>query len=419
MYPYGMKEMAQEVSECRICEGTELSTLLDFGDMALTGVFLTDGALVPKAPLVFCRCKNCGLVQLRHSYSLESLYGDSYGYESHLNKAMVDHLTRKARLLEKKYLSPDSNEIVVDIASNDGTLLSGYVGKNFRYVGIDPLIDVVSDHYPDGAIKIKNFFSSDAYWEENDSPASLVTSLSVLYDLDKPISFAKNINSILKDDGIWHFEQSYLPTMIDTLSYDTICHEHLLYLSLHDIKRILDESGFKILDASLNATNGGSIAITAVKSKENHPHSPYIDFLLEREIVSGITTGEKLHVFVSRAIEHKKVFRQLLGMYISEGYEIVGLGASTKGNVLLQWLDLDTTFISRIGDVNKRKFGTMTPGTSIPIVSEEEIFNGKGKRIALVLPWHFREGIIAKSEKIMSQGVGLIFPLPRIEVVSF
>ena len=332
---------------------------------------------------------------------------------------MVDHLTRKARLLEKKYLSPNSNEIVVDIASNDGTLLSGYVGKNFRYVGIDPLIDVVSDHYPDGAIKIKNFFSSDAYWERNDSPASLVTSLSVLYDLDKPVSFAKNINSILKDDGIWHFEQSYLPTMIDTLSYDTICHEHLLYLSLHDIIRILDESGFKILDASLNATNGGSIAITAVKSKENHPHSPYIDFLLGREIVSGITTGEKLHVFVSRAIEHKKEFRQLLGMYISEGYEIVGLGASTKGNVLLQWLDLDTTFISRIGDVNKRKFGTMTPGTSIPIVSEEEIFNGKGKRIALVLPWHFREGIIAKSEKIMSQGVGLIFPLPRIEVVSF
>ena len=419
MYPYGMKEIAQEVSECRICEGTELSTLLDFGDMALTGVFLTDGALVPKAPLDFCRCNNCGLVQLRHSYSLESLYGDSYGYESHLNKAMVDHLTRKARLLEKKYLSPNSNEIVVDIASNDGTLLSGYVGKNFRYVGIDPLIDVVSDHYPDGAIKIKNFFSSDAYWEKNDSPASLVTSLSVLYDLDKPISFAKNINSILKDDGIWHFEQSYLPTMIDTLSYDTICHEHLLYLSLHDIKRILDESGFKILDASLNATNGGSIAITAVKSKENHPHSPYIDFLLEREIVSGITTGEKLHVFVSRAIEHKKEFRQLLGMYISEGYEIVGLGASTKGNVLLQWLDLDTTFISRIGDVNKRKFGTMTPGTSIPIVSEEEILNGEGKRIALVLPWHFREGIIAKSEKIMSQGVGLIFPLPRIEVVSF
>jgi hypothetical protein len=419
MYPYGMKEIAQEVSECRICEGTELATLLDFGDMALTGVFLTDGALVPKAPLDFCRCNNCGLVQLRHSYSLESLYGDSYGYESHLNKAMVDHLTRKARLLEKKYLSPNSNEIVVDIASNDGTLLSGYVGKNFRYVGIDPLIDVVSDHYPDGAIKIKNFFSSDAYWEKNDSPASLVTSLSVLYDLDKPVSFAKNINSILKDDGIWHFEQSYLPTMIDTLSYDTICHEHLLYLSLHDIVRILDESGFKILDASLNATNGGSIAITAVKSKENHPHSPYIDFLLEREIVSGITTAEKLHVFVSRAIEHKKEFRQLLGMYISEGYEIVGLGASTKGNVLLQWLDLDTTFISRIGDVNKRKFGTMTPGTSIPIVSEEEIFNGKGKRIALVLPWHFREGIIAKSEKIMSQGVGLIFPLPRIEVVSF
>ena len=419
MYPCDMKEIAREVGECRICEGSELSTLLDFGDMALTGVFLTDGGLVPKAPLDFCRCNNCGLVQLRHSYSLESLYGSSYGYESHLNKAMVDHLTRKARLLEKKYLDSKSNEIIVDVASNDGTLLSGYTNEQNIYVGIDPLIEVVSDYYPENAIMVNDFFSSNSYWAAVDSPASLVTSLSVLYDLDSPVGFAKDINSILKENGIWHFEQSYLPTMIETLSYDTICHEHLLYLSLHDIIRILNNSGFKILDASLNSTNGGSIAVTAIKSSEIQSHSPYIDFLLEKEVTSGITNGSKLRDFVSRAIEHKAEFRKLLSSYISEGYEIVGLGASTKGNVLLQWLDLDTSFISRIGDVNKRKFGSMTPGTCIPIVSEEEIFAGNGKRIALVLPWHFRDGIIAKSESFMSQGVGLIFPLPRIEVVSF
>jgi hypothetical protein len=419
MYPCDMKEIAREVGECRICEGSELSTLLDFGDMALTGVFLADGGLVPKAPLDFCRCNNCGLVQLRHSYSLESLYGSSYGYESHLNKAMVDHLTRKARLLEKKYLNPNSTEVIVDIASNDGTLLSGYTSEKNTFVGIDPLIDVVSDFYPENAIKVRDFFSSNAYWAATDDPASLVTSLSVLYDLDSPVTFAKDVNGILKENGIWHFEQSYLPTMIETLSYDTICHEHLLYLSLHDIIGILNKSGFRILDASLNSTNGGSIAVTAIKTNDVQSHSPYIDFLLGKEVSSGITNGDRLRDFVSRAIEHKTEFRKLLSSYISDGYEIVGLGASTKGNVLLQWLDLDATFISCIGDVNKRKFGTMTPGTSIPIVSEEEIFAGNGKRIALVLPWHFRDGIIAKSESIMSQGVGLIFPLPRIEVVSF
>jgi hypothetical protein len=155
---------------------------------------------------------------------------------------------------------------VVDIASNDGFLLQGYTVAG-SYVGIDPLLDNFSDYYPPAAIKIKDFFSSSTYFESTKTKAHLVTSLSVLYDINDPIQFATDVHSILEDEGIWHLEQSYVPLMVDTLSYDTICHEHLTYLRLKDIQEILTRTGFQIIDVSLNSINGGSIAVTAIKTK--------------------------------------------------------------------------------------------------------------------------------------------------------
>lgn len=380
---------------------------------------MEDGDMVPSAPLRLIRCEACNLVQLGHNYNQDFLYGNSYGYESHLNSSMVRHLQQKARVLEARFLNKIINPIVVDIASNDGTLLNGYKRTEIKKVGIDPLISLVQNHYPDDAIKIMDFFSSSSYFKAGLDPANLVTSLSVIYDLEKPIDFARQVYEILADNGIWHFEQSYLPLMIDTNSYDTICHEHLLYLSLEDIERILNAAKFQIIEASVNSINGGSIAVTAIKSQEIVSKSPFVDYLIEKERKSGISDGKKLVTFASEYLDHVSDLRSLLSEYKSLGYEIFGLGASTKGNVLLQVLGIDKKICLAIGEVNPRKYGKQTPGSSIPIIPESSILTtAADKSLIVVLPWHFRENLLPKLETYLSRGGKLLFPLPRIEIVS-
>jgi hypothetical protein len=391
---------------------------MDFGSLALTGVFLDSGIEVDLAPMELGRCLDCGLVQLLHNYESDALYGASYGYESHLNGSMREHLSRKARMLEKRFLKDIDTPVVVDIAANDGFLLQGY-SVNGSYVGIDPLMENFSDYYPSSALKIKKFFTSKAYFESTDLKAHLVTSLSVLYDIDDPVQFAKDVNMILLDEGIWHFEQSYLPLMVDTLSYDTICHEHLTYLRLTDINEILNRTGFQLLDVSLNSVNGGSIAVTAIKSNKQIESNPFINHLLRFEENSGFVSGKAIHDFSAKAEQHRYDLRTLISEFKSGGYTVVGLGASTKGNVLLQWLGLTRDEVTSIGDINPRKFGKQCPGSGIPIISEKEIIElATNRTIALVLPWHFREGIVKNCEEFLSKEAKLLFPLPRIEVVG-
>ena len=412
-----MSNITKKVSGCRVCKVSSLEALIDFGQVALTGVFIEKGETVKKEPMVFVRCLSCGLVQLGHNYSNIDLYGDSYGYESHLNSSMVNHLKQKARTLEKMYLINIEKPVVVDIASNDGTLLSGYQNPNIQKIGIDPLIPVLSDHYPKNCKKVSTFFSSQEYWKSNNSEAHLVTSLSVIYDLEDPVHFASQVFEILAEEGIWHFEQSYLPLMLKTNSYDTICHEHLLYLSLHNIVNILEKSGFKLKEVSVNNVNGGSISVTAIKTKVTLPPSPFANFLLDQEKDSGIVDGSKVRAFLETYKTHSADLKNLILSYKSSGYDVVGFGASTKGNSLIQLLKLDRNDIRVIGEINPRKFGKQTPGSAIPIVAEEEIIrSANNKTIAVVFPWHFRENLLSSLETYLSLGGKLLFPLPQIEV---
>ena len=419
LYNQFMPILVEITHECRICGSAELKEVIDFGDLALTGVFIENGQEVPKAPLKLVLCRECGLVQLGHKYEQNALYGETYGYESHLNRSMVEHLQQKARVLERKFLRSIEKPVVVDIASNDGTLLSGYMSDTVIKIGIDPLIEVVADYYPVDAIRVSEFFSTSAYENLGIGPANLVTSLSVIYDLDRPVEFANQIYEILQDGGIWHFEQSYLSLMLETNSYDTICHEHLLYLSLTDIQRILKEANFQLLDASINSVNGGSIAVTAIKTNEVINPSPFVRYLLKVENETGITDGSRINSFSDQFRKHAIALKSLITEYKELGFDVIGLGASTKGNVLLQAAGIDAHLVRAIGEVTPRKFGKQTPGSSIPIVDESNLLNGASeKTLAIVLPWHFRENLLPKLEQYLSQGGKLLFPLPDIEMVS-
>ena len=343
------------------------------------------------------------------------MYGANYGYRSGLNRSMVDHLHRKARGLES-LAGLKSGDVVLDIGSNDGTLLSAYRASDLRLIGIDPTAEKFREHYPKGAIVSPTFFSKDAFARVSDKKAKVITSIAMFYDLEQPRAFVQEISQCLDSDGVWHFEQSYMPSMLRTTSYDTVCHEHLEYYSLEVVKRILDEAELEIADVSFNRINGGSFAVTACKPQNRiRRRSELVGWLLDQEKYTGLNTPAPHRDFEQRVFQHREDLRNLLESLGRAGSRIMGLGASTKGNVLLQFCGIGPDQIEAIGEVNPDKFGCVTPGSHIPIVSEAEV-HAANPDYLLVLPWHFRDGIIEREADYLRGGGRLIFPLPEIEV---
>jgi len=395
--------------------------VLSLGDQYLTGVFprQRDGNLT-RGPLDLVRCDGveaCGLVQLRHTYNHDEMYGHNYGYRSSLNRSMIHHLGETAKkLLSIVHLT--NKDLVVDVGSNDGTLLSNYPDQGPTLVGIDPTAAKFRQFYRPDIHIIPEFFSAEALRKHfGNSRARLVTSIAMFYDLEAPQAFANEIASILTDDGIWHFEQSYLPEMLRANSYDTICHEHLEYYALRQIKWITDRVGLKIVDVRINNVNGGSIAVTAAHKDAAYPTSKQVDLLLGEEERMGIFSDTTYAEFAMRVCEHRDDLLQLIRGLRSSGKKIFGYGASTKGNVILQYCGLGPAEIPCIAEVNADKFGCVTPGTWIPIVSEADA-KAANPDYLLVLPWHFRENLIAREREFLRRGGKMIFPLPKIEVVS-
>ncbi len=407
-----------EINACRISKSSHLLSVLNLGTQALTGVFPSSpNEKVLSGPLDLVLCPDSGLVQLKHSFSPSEMYGDNYGYRSGLNQSMVLHLTHKIRYLEQLTTLHDG-DLVVDIGSNDGTTLAAYSNPKLRRVGIDPSAAKFKHYYPSEIELIVDFFSANSIFSRGSQRAKIVTSISMFYDLENPIKFAQEVASILTEDGIWHLEQSYLPSMLRTNSYDTICHEHLEYYSLHAIQYILEAAELKILDVSTNNINGGSFAITACKAANptKPPNEAVIRWMLEQERRMQLSTPEPYRAFESRVFRHRDNLKELINSLNNSGKRVLGYGASTKGNVLLQFCGFTTADIPAIAEVNTEKFGRYTPGTSIPIISEKEAHSMKPD-FYLVLPWHFRNNILAREESYLKNGGKFIFPFPEIEII--
>jgi hypothetical protein len=391
--------------------------VLDLGKQALTGVFPAERAHVTEGPLELVWCPDSGLLQLRHSYAADEMYGDNYGYRSGLNQSMVDHLTNKVTFLER-LAAPRAGDVVLDIGSNDATTLKAYKTPGVRRVGIDPTGTKFRQYYPQEITLAPDFFSADAFRSVCKDKAKIVTSIAMFYDLESPVDFARQIAEILADDGVWHFEQSYMPSMLRLNSYDTICHEHLEYYSLTVVKRILDAAGLRLVDVFMNAVNGGSFAVTAAK-RENRSvreNKAVIEWLLEQEERMGLSTPRPYRDFEERAFRHRDDLRRLVRTLRADGKTILGYGASTKGNVVLQFCGFTPDDIAAIAEVNPDKFGRFTPGTKIPIVSEAEARAMKPDYF-LVLPWHFKEGIVRREKDYLAAGGKMIFPFPEIEII--
>lgn len=415
--------MHHPITACRICGHQRFHDIVDLGQQALTGVFpKTREQPVPVGPLQLIKCDDstggCGLVQLRHSHEPEEMYGENYGYRSGLNRSMVTHLER--RVNEAQTLAQlEPGDVVLDIGSNDATTLRAYGNRGLRLVGIDPSAGKFRHFYPDWIDCVPDFFNAATYRATcGDQRAKIVTSISMFYDLEDPTDFMRQVHSILADDGIWVFEQSYLPLMVERDAYDTICHEHVSYYALKQIDWMARRVGFEILDVELNDINGGSFCVTVAKEGSSlTPNRERVTDLLAKEANDGYSGLVVYEQFRSRIVQHRGNLLRAIRNWQAAGKTVYGYGASTKGNVVLQYCGLTVADIPMIAEVNEDKFGCFTPGTLIPIASEAEV-RGRHPDAMLVLPWHFRENILEREGEYLQAGGCLLFPLPTVDFVT-
>lgn len=411
---------------CRVCGSTALTRVINLGDQYLQGSFVKPGKEMPpmrKIPLSLVRCdptkdeKACGLLQMEHTVPPEVLYA-AYWYRSGTNNTMKNHL--KGIVKEAVSILNKSSGSVLDIGCNDGTLF-GFYPEGFQKYGIDPS-DVTKEIDKQEVTVIQDIFPSDELLEcLQERKMDIITSIAMFYDLEDPVAFAKGIKNILAPEGIWIFEMSYMPMMLRMTSYDTICHEHLEFYSLAVIEYILKKSDMKVFNVMLNDINGGSLRcyathITNFKYK-NEEHLRNIRAMHQAELDLELDTDKPYKNFQDRINVHRDELITLLKKLKMEGKKIHIYGASTKGNTILQWCGIDNRIIDYAAERNPDKYGAHTLGTDIPIISEAES-REMNPDYYLVLPWHFKDEFIKREREILERGTRLIFPLPKIEIVS-
>jgi len=371
--------------------------------------------------------ESTGAVRLEKSAPPESMYG-KYWYRSGINSTMKSELSDIVTSI-RYAMKFKENDVWLDIACNDGTLLS-YVPKDFIRIGIDPADDTYkSDSEKVSNLIIQDFFTANVFKQSKFGKlkAKVVTSIAMFYDLEHPKRFIDDVAEVLDDDGLWVLQLSYTPLMLEQLAFDNICHEHIYYYSLFNLQSLFSQSGFDIVDVQLNDVNGGSFRVYAMKkiaNKNIFGTQPYRDVCRMR-VKSLLTYEQTLNLaekstwieFFDRINRLKKELTDFIVEEKQKGKTIWGYGASTKGNTLLQYFELDHKLIDGIAERSIHKFGLETIGTKIPIYSEDEMRRAKPDYL-LVLPWHFINEFVEREKEYLDTGGKFIVPCPKFQVIG-
>jgi SAM-dependent methyltransferase len=377
-----------------------------------------------RIPLELVRCdklvdsNSCGLVQLRHTTSPNLMY-DRYFYRSGINQTMPKNLQEIVQEAISK-IDLNFNDTVVDIGCNDGTLLQNYSKLSVQAIGFDPAKNMAEFSKKTGATIITDFFSSEEFIKNFGSDkAKIITSIAMFYDLEDPSKFVSDIAKVLDPDGVWILELSYLPLMLSQNAFDTIVHEHLEYYHLEVLEFLFSKFDLKVVDIKLNDINGGSFRIFVQhknKILDSESQKRIIE-LLKKEKKLKLETNISFNSFIKRIDNEKNNLLSFLKNELSLGKTIHCYGASTKGNTLLQFYNLDNKSIQYIADRNPDKWGRKTIGTNIPIISEEES-HSLNPDYYLILPWHFIEEFKEREQKFLNRGGKLIVPLPKFQIIE-
>ena len=406
-----------KIYKCRNCNKKKFINLFSLGKMSYTGKFPKNKNInIPKEEIKLIMCSNCKLVQISNNFSLSYMYNQDYGYRTGINQTMSNHVKNLVRKINK-ITRIKKSDIVLDIASNDGTLLNYYSPKITK-IGVDPLIKKYRNNYKNVKYKYSTFFRKKLLSKKIlNKKIKIITALSVFYDLKKPNIFLKEISNIINQNtGIFILEHADLLSIIKNNLFDTICHEHLAYYSVHIINDMCKKNNLRIFDLEKNNINGGSTRFYIChKFAQYQKNDRNIKDFLKTETKSKIDKQITYVRSYKKINTIKKKLRNLLLKIKKQGKEIHGYGASTKGNLLLQYFELRNDIISKIADRNPNKAGSYSPGLKIPIVTEEAS-RAEKPEYYLVLPWHFKEEIIQRERNMIRNKTKFIFPLPNLKI---
>jgi SAM-dependent methyltransferase len=407
------------IKKCRNCSCKKFTDLISLGNLSFSGIFakkITNN--IPKAEISLIICDKCKLVQLKNKFNKKFLYGKNYGYRTGINKTMTNHVYSIVKKVERLSIIKKKN-LVLDIGSNDGTLLNFYK-KDLIRVGIDPIINKYKKFYSSIDYKLADFFSQKSIDKLRlKKKFKIITALSMFYDLDNPNKFLKDIKTNLDNEGILILEHADLMCIIKNNLFDTICHEHVNYYSSKIIINMLRQNGLKLFNMEYNLINGGSCRYyichedcNKFSNKKNE--NKIVKFIL-RENMFKLEAKTTYINFLNRINVIKNNTISLIKNIINKKKKIHGYGASTKGNILLQYFGINNLHIRYIADRNPKKNNHFTPGTKIKIITEKLSRKFKPDYY-FVLPWHFKNEILEREYRIISKGTKFIFPLPRLTI---
>jgi len=411
------------IENCRSCDSNKLAPILSLGNQYVTNFIYNkeEQNSIPQVPLELILCEDCKLLQLKHNAPPESMWGDQYWYKSGISSTIRDDLEDIVnKNLKLKHVK--ENDLIVDIGCNDGTMLDFYNKKGISsLVGFEPSGNVAEEAKEKGHYIVNDFFNAENFKEKfGDRKAKIITAISMFYDLENPNKFLDDIVSVLDQEGLFVIQQNYLLTMLEQNAFDNICHEHREYYSLHSLKNILEKHNLEIFDVEQNNINGGSIRtyirFKGAGSLEGFSESgKRIKELIEKEKQEKLDTLTPYEEFALRISNTKEKLLSFLKQEKEKGKKISVYGASTRGNVTLQYFGLDSNLIECAADKNPDKWGKKTVGSLIPIVSPEDMRKIKPDYL-LVNTWHFFDEIKKQEQEYLNGK--FIVALPEFEIIN-
>lgn len=402
----------KNIKKCRVCYSKILDVAVRIKPQYIASTFVKTNKNNPKSkikiPMNLLLCRKCGLAQLRETVRPDLLY-ENYFYRSNVSNTMNRDL-RNVVADAIKRVKLKAGDSVLDIGCNDGLMLTFYP-SNLNRVGIDPAKNIDWSHL-DESIKIVNdYFPSK---ELEGKKFKIITATAMFYDLDNPNESTAQLKRVLHKDGAVCIQVSYLYDTIRDMNFYDICHEHLEYYSLKTLSYLLEKNGLSVFDASTNAVNGGSLRVLAAHKEAKRPKSENLQYLLLKEKVLQLENPDTYDTF-SKLI---KLSAQKVKKYIkSQKGLVIGLGASTKGNVLLQICEIKKKMLPFISERNPIKFGLKTLGTDIELIPEEDARKKKPSCI-FVIPWNFKEEILEREKEYIQNGGKMLFIMPYPYVVD-
>ena len=417
------------LKKCKICGNKNLQKVISIKEQFLSATFIKSNYknslknIRTPLTLVLCKSKNgsksCGHLQLYEIIKPDLLYR-KYFYRSATSKTMQNDLKDVVNK-SLNIVKPTKNDFIVDIGSNDNTLLNFY-STELNLVGFEPARNIIPIKSKKKINVINNYFNSKDFFKNFNKKAKIITSCAMFYDLQNPKKFVKDIVKILDDDGLWCVQISYLLSMIKNMNFYDICHEHLSYYSIKSFEKLIHPLGLKIVDLETNEVNGGSIRLYVCKKSckkyDRIKNKLKIKNLKKKEDKNKLENKDTYYKFEEKINNFKKLTKNYIDKIISLGGSVFGLGASTKGNILLQHFELNKKQIPYISERNKLKIGLKCIGTDIELISEKKARSLKPNAM-LVLPWYFKKEIVKRENNYLKKGGVLIFPMPYPHVVAY